>query len=329
MTRPPPPKLAPMPPAPERGFWRATPPAIFPPVLGLLALALAWRRALAAAGLPPGAGEMLAGAVSLLALFALAAYAVKLARRPAVAGEDLAVLPGRAGLTAAAMTVMALGAVALPYAPGAALALALAGLALHAALLVHFLTGLRRGPAAARRVSPVWHLALVGGIVADLVLAPAGPPAAAQALFWASMAAAAAVWALSLAQLAAEPLPAALRPLIAIHLAPAALGATVAADLGLGAAATALAGLTLALLVLLVLRAGWLTAAGVSPLWGAFTFPLAAAAGALLAQDDRWLRLAGTSVLAAATPIVPWIAIGILRLWADGTLGPRTGAAVA
>ncbi len=331
MAPPPLPPVAPRPPppGPRPGLWRATPPAVFPPVLGLIALALGWRRALAEAGLPPAAGEMLAGATALLTLFCLVAYAAKVLRRPAVIAEDLAVLPGRAGLTAATMAVMATGAIALPYAEGLARGLALAGLALHAALMLHFLAGLARGPAPARRVNPVWHLALVGGIVAGQVLAPLGLAAPAQALLGVTMAAAVAVWALSLRQILAERVPAPLRPLLAIHLAPAAIGATVAAGLGLTAVATGLAVLSLGLLAVLVIRLRWLTEAGVSPLWGAFTFPLAATAGALLSQEATWLRLAGAPVLALATLAVPWIALRVFRLWGDGSLGPRTNAAAA
>ena len=103
------PPLPPPLPRPVPGLWRGTPPAVFPPVLGLLALGLAWRRA--GPQLPAGVaglGEAVLGAATLLALFALVAYAAKVAQRPGVLVEDLRILPGRAGVTAAVVSVHAL-----------------------------------------------------------------------------------------------------------------------------------------------------------------------------------------------------------------------------
>ncbi|MGA0714283.1 MAG: hypothetical protein ACO3OO_03315 [Gemmobacter sp.] len=85
---------------------------------------------------------------------------------------------------------------------------------------------------------------------------------------------------------------------------------------------------TLGLLVALLVAARWLTAAGFSPMWGAFTFPLAAAARALI-EAGGVFAVMGALALALATLIVPWIALRILRMWADGTLAERTNAATA
>mgnify|MGYP001501866338 CR=1 FL=1 len=113
MSRPPLPPLPPIPPRP--GLFRQTPPAAFTPVFGLLGLGLAWRRAAEAFALPAGWPETLLGAATLLYLFVLAAYLAKAVRRPCVVAEDLRVLPGRAGLTAASLSVLLLAAVAGPY----------------------------------------------------------------------------------------------------------------------------------------------------------------------------------------------------------------------
>ena len=43
------------------GLWRRVPPAIFPPLLGILGLALAWRLAAQRFGLPDALPGMLAG----------------------------------------------------------------------------------------------------------------------------------------------------------------------------------------------------------------------------------------------------------------------------
>ncbi|WP_199260894.1 hypothetical protein [Paracoccus binzhouensis] len=61
----------------------------------------------------------------------------------------------------------------------------------------------------------------------------------------------------------------------------------VAAALGWQRAALGFAIASAAVLGLAVLRGHWLTAAGFSPLWGAFTFPLAATAGLWGAASRR------------------------------------------
>jgi tellurite resistance protein len=316
-------------PRPAPGLWRATPPAIFPPILGMFALGLGWRRGAGAFALPEGmaaaAAEALLGGVTLLFAFALVAYGAKVARRPAVVGEDLRVLPGLAGLAAAVLGLYAAAAALAPYAAGAARGLIVMGLALHAALALAFAVRLATGPAEARLVTPVWHLVLVGPIVAALAAAAAGWPGLARAIFWAVLPVAGAIWAASLWQFVRRIPPAPLRPLLAIHIAPASLFAAVAADTGLPFGPT-LALAAAALAAVLVAAGRWVTAAGFSALWGAFTFPAGALAGALLAQG--W-TVAGGLVLIAATLAVPWIAARVMRMWAQGTLAPRTNAAVA
>lgn len=59
--------------SPHPGVFRATPPAIFSPVFGLLGLGLAWRRGVVAFDLPVGLAEMLLGVATLLYLFCIVA----------------------------------------------------------------------------------------------------------------------------------------------------------------------------------------------------------------------------------------------------------------
>jgi hypothetical protein len=157
------------PPAPTPpGLWRRTPPAIFPVIMGLFGLGLAWRRAAASLGAPADAGEAILGAVTLLFLFATLAYVAKMLRRPKVVADDLRILPGRAGLAAGVLCVYLLSMTALPYDAGAARMILDAGLALHTAFVVLLLYVFATGPAAQRRVTPVWHLSFVGFIIAAL-----------------------------------------------------------------------------------------------------------------------------------------------------------------
>jgi len=318
------------------GLWRRTPPAIFPPIMGLFGLGLGWRRGADAFGMTPGpaadlvnaVAETILGAVSLLFLFAVLAYGVKVLRRPAVVAEDLRILPGRAGVAALVLCFYLLALVLTPYRLAVTGTMLTGALALHAVLIGLLLRAQWRGPAEQHRVTPVWHLNYVGGIIAALAALRLGWDGAALVLFGLSTLVAAAIWAVSLGQLMAERVPAPLRPLLAIHLSPAALIGAVAAGLGLLTVAQGFAVLSAVILGVLVLRLRWLTAAGFSPLWGAFTFPLAATAGLWLTLGGRW-HLPGALLLLAATLIVPWIAVRILKLWAGGQLAARTNAATA
>ncbi|GAA0304071.1 TDT family transporter [Rhodovulum strictum] len=316
--------------APRPRFGDQTPPAIFPPVLGALALGLAWRQSADILAAPPAVGELILGAVTLLYLFCVASYALKVVRRPGVLPEDLRVLPGRAGLSAMVLSAYLVSAALVPLAPGAALGVLGAALALHAGLVALVLAALIRGPAEQRRVTPVWHLQFVGFILAALPAQALGFAPLASVLLHVTGAAALAIWGASLVQFLREDVPAPLRPLLAIHLAPACLLGSVALALdnpGLGWAATLFAGL---LGAGLLIRLPWLIKAGFSPLWGAFTFPLAALANLLLGLapgQGTAIGIAGGIVLVAATLAIPPILVAILRAWARGGLGARTNAA--
>lgn len=325
MSRPP---VFPLKPLPRPGRFRRTPPVIFLPILGLLALGLGWRQAATAFDLPGGVVEMVLGAGSLLWLWAVICYGVKALRRPGAVVDDLRVLPGRAGLAALAMSFAAMALVVLPYGFGAARGLTLAGLVLHlgfAALLV----GLWRGaPAEARVVSPVWQLSFAGVIHAALPAHRLGWDGLVAVLFWTGLAMAVAIWLASLWQLWRRIPPAVLRPLLVLHVVPAALLGGVALDLGQGGAATGFAVLGGAITLALAVRLRWLIATGYSALWGAFALPLAAWAGLLVSLGGGW-QMAGGIALVAATFLVLWVLQRVLRDWAKGTLAGRTNASEA
>lgn len=327
MSTPPPPPLF----APRPRFGAQTPPAIFPPIMGAFGLGLGWRRAREALGAPEAIGELILGAVTLLFLFCVGAYLLKAARRPGVVMEDLRVLPGRAGLAAMVLSVYLLAAAMVPLAPGLALGLMGLALALNGALMLAVIYLLATGPAEQRGVTPVWHLVFVGPILAGLSAAPLGYDALARGLIYGAGAVAVLIWAVSLWQIARRDPPPPLRPLLAIHLAPAAVLGTVAVlsdhiGLSLG-----LAGLAIMLFAALLLRGRYIAQTGFSPLWGAFTFPLAAFAGFLLALGaagpGAGFATVGGLVLVAATLAIPAIAAKVLQAWAKGSLAAKTNAA--
>lgn len=313
-------------------LFARTPPALFPVLLGLLGLGLAARKGMAVLGLSSsalgGLVEAALGALLILWVFAVLALKVKVIRRLGVLAEDMRVLPGRAGLAASTMSGMAAAAVLLPYAPGLALVLVLAALVAHAGMAILLLVTLAKLSPDARSVSPAFHLAFVGFIVGAGPLAQLGYLGLATVIFWVTMALALAIWAVSVWQLwRAEP-PAPLRPLLAIHLAPAALLSLVAGQIGAPGLAVGFAGLGMVIFLGLLSAARWITVAGFSPLWGSFTFPLSAFALALLSLGGTW-ELPGIVVLALALGVVPAIGWSVLSLWPGNRLAVKTNAAEA
>ncbi|MGL4310933.1 MAG: tellurium resistance protein [Paracoccaceae bacterium] len=323
------PRPAPFVPRPK--LFHQTPPAIFPSVMGLLGLGLAWRSAGIALSITDILAQLILGAVMLLYVFCLAAYAAKVVRRPGVVGEDAAILPGRTGLSAMILSLLLLAVALGPFRPGIATVLLAAGLALQGIFAVGLIAMFLHGPVERRRVNPAWHLHFVGFIIGGLAAATLGHDRLALAIFWPTLAVAILIWGASLRQLLSADVPAPLRPMLAIHLAPAALLGLVAQRLAASGQLPAFlpiifGGLCLLLLAVFALRSFWMTAAGFSPLWGAFTFPLAASASLFLRLDGPWIW-PGIVALTAASGIVPLIAIRIFKLWAKGDLGPRTNAA--
>lgn len=321
------------PPLPDRprGLWRDTPPVIFPPVLGLLGLGLGWREAARVLGAPGEIGELILGGAAMLLVFCLAAWLAKPLRRPAVTIEELRTLPGRAGLGAMLAAVLLLAAALVPLAPRLATGIMVAGIAAYLGLIAVLVPMLVTGPEEGRSVTPAFHLIFVGLILAPLSAIELGHAAASGALFWVMVVLAMAIWVASARQLLQRIPPAPLRPLLAIHLAPASLFAIVGTRLGLDWIALAFAVLASALAIALVASARWIAAAGFTPMWGAFTFPTAAFATALLSVSGGAgvAGAAGGLVLVVATLSVPVITFRVLRSWARGELAARTNAARA
>jgi len=116
-------------------LWRRMPPAIFPPLLGLVGLTLALRLA----GDVYGFGRLISHCVLCVALvfycIAAMAYGAKFIKRPGVILQDLQGLPGRAGLAAMSLAGMLLAAALAPYVPVLAFCVLLVSFAGHAILL--------------------------------------------------------------------------------------------------------------------------------------------------------------------------------------------------
>jgi tellurite resistance protein len=166
-----PPRLAPA--APRPGLFRRTPPAIFPPILGLFGLGIAWRRGQGAFGLPEAPVEGYLGAVTLLFLFALGAYGAKVDAPPrAHRGFPHAAGPG--GACRADHVADDAGRRGPALRAGLAAWLVAGGVVLHALVARRRCGCSSAGPEEARQVTPVMHLTFVGLINAPLAAVPLG-----------------------------------------------------------------------------------------------------------------------------------------------------------
>ena len=324
------PRLAPKPfAAPPKGLWRATPPAIFPPILGLFGMGLAWRQAAVLLGAPDWIGEMVLGAVSLLYVFALVAYLAKVVRRVGTLPEDLRILPGRSGLPAASASGMLFAATLVPFGAGLAEVVLALALAAHTVIAVLIIRALRLGPPEQRRVTPAWHLSFVGFIIAPVAGVPLGWETLSTLIFFTTLQVAAAVWLISIMQFLRHDVPPPLRPLLAIHLAPVCLFGIVAVALGFDALAQGFGYLGITLFLGLLFSASYLTAAEFSALWGAFTFPLAAFANLMFAVASvhyQPFAYVGGIELVGASLAIPYIAYRVMSIWAKGKLARATNA---
>lgn len=333
-----PPYFPPPTPKPAKvAIFARMPPAVFPSIMGAFGIGLAWRAYAISFAKEPIISEFLLGATSLLFLFTLLAYASKVVRRPGVVLDELKVLPGRAGMAAGSLCLALMAATLVPYAPSVARIVLGLAISSHLALALLIVWVFANGPPEQRQVTPVWHLSFVGFIVLPLSAIPLGYLAFARITFLATVLAAFVIYAISIGQMIRRVPPPPLRPLLAIHLAPVSLFATVSILFGYPQIALASASLATLVLALLLLKARFLLAAGFSPLWGAFTFPLAAYTGVLLTLGGMGLgplygdvaRVAGVCLLVAGSGLIGYILYRVLKMWAKGTLAAKTNAATA
>ncbi|GHE85787.1 tellurium resistance protein [Aliiroseovarius zhejiangensis] len=314
-------------------MFQRMPPAVFTPIMGVFGLGLAWRRATDTFSAPGAIGELILGAVTLLYLFSLAAYAMKFMQRSGTFIEDLRVLPGRAGLAAMVLSGYLLSATVEPFSLVLAGAILLLTFAAHVLLALRVIHMLITGPVEARIVTPVWHLLFAGFVLIPLAAVPLGWVGFAEAGFWGGFFAAAIIWGASAAQFLRTRIPPPLRPLLAIHLAPASVLGTGAYLLDETELALVFSVTAIVILSILIGRIRWLLKAGFSPLWGALTFPLAAFGslmqlGAVVNGSDILRIVAGASLVAATLIILP-ILYKVVQMWTKGELAVKTNAAMA
>jgi len=314
-------------------WWTVVPPAIFPPVLGLFALANGWRVAMGGAGATPWLGYFVTVLAVIMLLVGATAFSRKISRRPGVIWDDLKGIPGRAGIAALILSSYLFAGVLVPIAPVLAEVILWSAFVAHGGLVVMMITILRSAPPDMRKVTPVFHLHFVGFIVMPQAAVPLGYTGFAFVVFCLSLVLAAIIWLASLQQGLRASLPPPMRPLLAIHLAPIALLGSVALLFGYDAIALGFGFTALVALAVIFARGRYLLAAGFTPMWGALTFPLASSSTLLLAlaqADGSWpFMIAGMVTLLVASVVNPYVAMRVWKSWAAGALASKTGAARA
>ncbi len=311
------------------GLWRNTPPAIFPPILGLFGLGLAWRRAPSVFSVPEAVGEIILGAVSLLFLFATLAYFAKFIRRPSALIDDLRIMPGRAGISAGSMSAMLFAAVLVPYSACFGEKTLYVGLTAHLIVAMIVVVLLWSAPYPQRKMTPVWQLTFVGFIVSPQAGVALGHTQMAEFIVIVTGALAVTIWVGNLIGMRATPVPPPLRPTMVIHLAPISLLGIALMLLGYTTLATVFGWLSLVLALVMLVNVRYLTAAGFSPFWGAFTFPISAFTGMMLlmAQNSGGvLKIIAGLALIGITLTIPVIAYRIMKMWSAGSLAVKTNA---
>jgi tellurite resistance protein len=313
-------------------LWRSTPPAIFPVSLGFMGLGLAWRNASEVIPVPEEIGDLLLGLSTAFFIYFLALYLAKLAARPRVLFEDMVSGPARAGVAALAMSMMLLAAALLPFNisvpevwwTGVILQILASAIVLHS---------IWREPPEHRHFTPFQYLTFVGPVVGPIAGIPLGYVTESLLLATAALIPFTIItigYGLKLLRVR-PPMP--LRPSLAIVLAPISLFALCFGQLGMDWAFYLfyIAGWVVALALLSVSR--WLTKGGWTPIWGAFTFPIATFTNVQVLANAKGVGDISTLGiylgLAIGTPMILYIVYKAVLAWVTGDMAKKSGAATA
>lgn len=313
-------------------LWRSTPPAIFPLCLGLLGLGLGWRNAAETLPVAHEVGDVLLGLGCAYYLFMLACYLRKLVARPAVLLEDLCAPPARAGMAAAAMSMMLLAAALLPFGISAPYVW-WAGVIAQIGASAMGCYAISCDTPDTREFSTFQYLTFVGPVVGPIAGIPLGYVTESLLLTLSALVAYVVITVGLLLQLSRHPLPVMMRPSLAILLAPICLFATSFGLLGVDWAFEVFYWLANVVALGLMLRVRWLIKGGWSPIWVSFTFPIAAFLQVqVMAVSKLGSDLAFFGVIVGmliGTPVILGVAYRISMMWVTGDLAAKTGAAKA
>lgn len=314
-------------------FWRRTPPALFPSLLGLFGLALSWKVAATVWAVPSAIGTTLGIMATLILLVTLTSYVVKLMIRPIVLWEDLQIGPARGSVSAGSMCAMALALFLLPYTSLGAFLVWWMAVLLHAVYFACVVLILLRHEKTFEEISPVLMLPVVGVLVATLTAPALGYATFAILVLVAAIPLSAAILIISLWNACKRGVLPPQRTSYAILLAPPSVTAMGIYALSGSTYYMPVWILASLLGIALLPFVRWMGQGGWTPAWGAFTFPLSAFAGVQLYAVKAgygWVAdVMAVCTLSTATVLVPYIVARTYLNWMQGKLGPATKAAVA
>ena len=313
-------------------YWRKTPLAVFPALLGFSGFALVYQNAAGILPIPEPIGDVLAGmSFATFAFFALS-YFAKIVFRPGVLREDINSPPARAGLAAIPMTMMVTAATLVEM--GAfAVAFWFAGLTLQFLVAATVMREMRRAGTEKHSMSTFLLLPFVGFIVAPVGGVALGFAALSELIAWASLVPFSYVIFCNLRRLITVRPPPPMRMSLVIFLGPISLFGIAFAQLGPKPMFIIFAALSVLVIVSLLAVAGWLMHGGWTPVWASITFPLAAFTNLqlLVVQStgkDAAIVVATLAIL-LATIAIPYAVYMSLRAWVRGDLSRMTSAAIA
>lgn len=316
--------------APE--FWRRTPPALFPCLLGFIGLGLAWRRAAEVWPVPPLIGEALLLVSCLLFMATGTCYHMKLCLRPSVIFEDLKVGPARGAVSAGSMCLMLYAAAMAPYFRELAQIFWWLAVLQHAGYMVCVTLALARSDTQLSDVNPTIILPYVGYILASVAGPALGYATLSGFLLMATIPGCIFIIILSLVNLKRHGVNKALRPSYFIILAPFSIYSVGAYNIWPDSSYVIFWFLALFAGLCLFPFLRWFFAGGWTPAWGAFTFPLSAFATVMLTgvQSDfgPMVEIISALSLGLASLVVPYVVWKTYRFWMIGKLAQATGASV-
>lgn len=312
-------------------FYRRTPPALFPCLLGLIGFALMWRK-LSEFGAPLWAGEA-AGAIAMgLFGFTFACYIVKLILRPSVVLDDLKIGPARGAVSAGSVCLLLLSAILVPYDFRVAAVVWWFGVLMQVLYLICVLMTLKSVANMRATLTPVLLLPFVGMIVG----AVAGPDLGYRTLSIAFLAISAPLYfwiaTESLLNAKTRGVEPPNRAGFAILLAPPSVYAVASYYIWNDAVFFWFWLIALIAAVALVPFIPWMVRGGFKPSWGAFTFPLTAFTMAMMLGVQAGFPLSVVPMaigVALATLLVPYVVFKTFKAWGYGKLAEATKAAIA
>ena len=316
--------------APE--FWRRTPPALFPCLLGFIGLGLAWRRAAEVWPVSPLIGEGVLLVSCLLFMATGTSYHMKLSLRPSVIFEDLKVGPARGAVSAGSMCLMLYAAALTPYLFELAQLFWWAAVLQHAGYMVCVTLALAKSDTQLSDVNPSIILPYVGYILAAVGGPALGYGTLSGFFLMATIPGCIFIIVLSLVNLKRYGVNKSLRSSYFIILAPLSIYGIGAFNIWPAESYTIFWTIALVCGICMAPFLRWFYAGGWTPAWGAFTFPLSAFAGVMLTgvqSDFGVVAEVGSALsLGLATLVVPYVVWKTYRHWLAGKLAQATGAAV-